>query len=254
MEAYHGLERENSIYRLGSAAEIGIGYVTGANGFFHLRPSEARTLEIPPGFLKVSVRRGEYLPQSRQLMPSHVRRWIENNEPVLLLHLEKEDLSLPTSIREYLSTEKAKEAQKAFKCTVRSPWYAVPNVTIPHGFLSYMTGVEPYLIKNNSRCVGTNSVHTVRLRKQMSFETLQEHWESPIAKLSCEIEGHPLGGGMLKLEPGEAKRVLLPNHVEMNGNKYGNLRPLMEEGIETMRQWRHCKKNMEGSRAVKRSD
>jgi adenine-specific DNA-methyltransferase len=27
--------------------------------------------------------------------------------------------------------------------------------------------------------------------------------------LSCEIEGHPLGGGMLKIEPGEAARLLL---------------------------------------------
>ena len=31
-------------------------------------------------------------------------------------------------------------------------------------------------------------------------------------KLSCELEGHALGGGMLKLELGEAARAILPLH------------------------------------------
>jgi adenine-specific DNA-methyltransferase len=31
-----------------------------------------------------------------------------------------------------------------------------------------------------------------------------------VVALSCKLEGHPLGGGMLKLEPREAAQVLLP--------------------------------------------
>ena len=35
--------------RLGSVARVGIGYATGANDFFHLRPSVAAALEELPG-------------------------------------------------------------------------------------------------------------------------------------------------------------------------------------------------------------
>jgi hypothetical protein len=31
-----------------------------------------------------------------------------------------------------------------------------------------------------------------------------------LTRLSAEVEGHPLGGGMLKLEPTEAEKLLIP--------------------------------------------
>ena len=245
LSAYESLEAAEGMHRLGSVAEVGIGYVTGANDFFHLRPSEARRLEIPPSFLKVSVRKGEYLPVTGRLMPSLVKRWLAEDAPVLFLHIEKNS-KLPLSVEKYLSTERANEAQKAFKCVVRNPWYVVPNVTVPHGFLSYMSGSEPRLVENRSQCVATNSVHTVRLKDKIRFGLLQEQWRSPVTRLSCEIEGHPLGGGMLKLEPGEAKRVLLPNHAGNSGNGDEHARLLMEEGIKVMHGWRHYHKAAEG--------
>jgi hypothetical protein len=60
-------------------------------------------------------------------------------------------------------------------------------------------------------------------------------WESPFLKLSCEIESHPLGGGMLKLEPGEAKQLVFPP-PDMLSRLSG---VIIEEAITTMRAWRH---------------
>ncbi len=59
-------------------------------------------------------------------------------------------------------------------------------------------------------------------------------WGSPAGRLSCGLEGHPLGGGMLKLEPGEARHVLLAPDAAVTGRD----RVLLEEGIEVMQQWR----------------
>jgi hypothetical protein len=41
-------------------------------------------------------------------------------------------------------------------------------------------------------------------------------WQTSLARLSCELEGHALGGGVLKLEPTEAENTLLPRFT-MNG-------------------------------------
>ena len=49
----------------------------------------------------------------------------------------------------------------------------------------------------------------LRLNGGLPLSELQDIWRQPIPQLSCELEGHPLGGGMLKLEPREAGNVLL---------------------------------------------
>lgn len=52
----------------------------------------------------------------------------------------------------------------------------------------------------------------MRLKDGTPFtaESLAVAWWTSLTALSAEVEGHSLGGGMLKLEPGEAVRVLLP--------------------------------------------
>jgi hypothetical protein len=53
-------------------------------------------------------------------------------------------------------------------------------------------------------------VHAVRFRTPDAARALDTVWDSDFLRLSCELEGHPLGGGLLKLEPGEAARIVVP--------------------------------------------
>ncbi|HVR09339.1 MAG TPA: SAM-dependent DNA methyltransferase, partial [Thermoanaerobaculia bacterium] len=91
------------------------------------------------------------------------------------------------------------------------------------------------LVANPAKCVGTNSVHCVNLIGAMSARQLARHWRSPMTALSCEIEGHPLGGGMLKIEPGEAARLLLTAPESIRPDEL----PAIVDGVETLRRWRH---------------
>jgi len=215
-------------------AHAGIGYVTGANDFFHLRPSEAKLWEIPNHLLRVSVRKAEQLPAD---IVSHlvVERWLADDKPVLLLDLNGAR-SLPEPVKRYLSTEDAKRARQTYKCQNREPWYAVPDVTVPDGFLTYMNGRSASLVANAARCVCTNSIHAVQLRGTISIAAMQRAWRHPICRLSCELEGHPLGGGMLKLEPGEAARTRLPVR---NMNLSQSHEEQINQGILFMQRWRH---------------
>lgn len=221
------------VRRLGDVAQVGIGYVTGANDFFHLRPSEARRWQIPDALLHPSVRKGSALPD-RRLTAATVADWRRNDDPMLLLRLPKTG-RVPVAVQRYLDTEAGHQARAAYKCRVRDPWYSVPDVQVPDFFLSYMSGVSPSLVRNEADCTGTNSVHGVRLKEGSDATSLSQVWDSSFVALSCELEGHPLGGGMLKLEPREAARIVIPPVAGLRRWPTA----AVDAAVSVMRQWRH---------------
>ena len=232
-DLYREILRREDTRNFGQLASIGIGYVSGANDFFHLRPSEAQRWQIPSALLQASVRNGRVLPPSR-LTTSVVERWVRDDAQIFLLRLPKSK-SIPDAVKKYLQTDAARVAREAYKCRVREPWYSVPDVQIPDFFLSYMSGVRPALVRNDAKCTCTNSVHSVRIKRDIGALPYLRAWGTPFVQLSCELEGHPLGGGMLKLEPGEATQIILPAaaaHRRLH-------RIIIEEAIITLRQWRH---------------
>jgi hypothetical protein len=223
-----------NVRRFSELAHAGVGYVTGANDFFHLRPTEAQFWGLPPQVLRVTVRKGEQLPE-RCVDQRTVRNWIANDEPVLLLHLLGVS-PLPTPVRQYLETDAGQDAKETYKCRNRKPWYVVPDVKSPDAFLSYMSGLAPTLVANEAECVCTNSVHAVGLAPGFKIADVQRAWQTPLCQLSCEIEGHPLGGGMLKLEPGEVANVRLPLSSPAISRADA---ATLEETLTEARRWRH---------------
>ena len=148
--------------RLGDIASVGIGYVTGANEFFHLKPSHAQKLGIDGDLLLPSVRNGRMLP-SGQLTADCVKGWYRSDLPMLLLKLSDSG-DLPVSVKKYLESRAGRAARETYKCRNRSPWYVVPDVVVPDYFLAYMSGGKPGLVMNAAGCSCTNSLHAVRLK------------------------------------------------------------------------------------------
>lgn len=233
-EAYASASAGADSARLGAFAKVGIGYVSGANGFFHLRPSDAEYWQIPRQFLRPSVRNGRSLPP-RKITGSTVQSWTKADQQMLLLHIERGD-ELPASVKKYLDSDSGKAAREAYKCRSRALWYAVPDVQVPDFFLTYMSGLSPQLVKNDAGVTCTNTVHRVRITDPQLARKLLPSWNTPFVQLSCELEGHPLGGGMLKLEPSEASRIVFRGDSEgSDGARRFNL----HEGLDQMRRWRH---------------
>ena len=85
-DLYERLANEEGSARLGALARVNIGYVSGANDFFHLRPSEAGRLGIPDAFLQATARNARALPPLR-LNASTVKRWHREDRPALLLRI-----------------------------------------------------------------------------------------------------------------------------------------------------------------------
>jgi hypothetical protein len=119
---------------------------------------------------------------------------------------------LSSSLRRYLAGGRREGIADRYKCRTREPWYAVPHVYVGDAFLTYMSGDEPRLVVNDAGVVAPNTLHVIKMRKPTPIDSwdLAAAWQSSLTKLSCELCGHSLGGGMLKLEPSEAQNVLIP--------------------------------------------
>ena len=230
---YQNVVRRPGSSRLGLAASVGIGYVTGDNEFFHLRPSEAARWDIPDEFLHPTVRNGRVLP-ARILSPDTIEEWRQSDEPMLLLRIPKGATLLPP-VEKYLDSEKGQQARETYKCRNRNPWYTVPDVRVPAFFLTYMSGVAPSLVQNAAAATCTNALHAVHPHNSGDGTRLLDVWDSTFVQLSCELEGHALGGGMLKLEPREAARVVMPSIDALSALDESDLR----DAVRTLRSWRH---------------
>ena len=234
---YQDIARHPDSSRLGLTASVGIGYVTGDNEFFHLRPSEAAHWDIPDEFLHPTVRNGRVLP-TRILSPDTIEEWRRSDEPMPLLRIPRE-ATLPPPVLEYLDSEMGQQARQTYKCRNRNPWYSVPDVRVPACFLTYMSGVVPNLVRNPAGATCTNALHAVHPRNGGDVDRLLDVWDSTFVQLSCELEGHALGGGMLKLEPREAARVVVPGTGTLSESVESGLR----DAVRTLRSWRHYDAN-----------
>lgn len=130
-------------------------------------------------------------------------------------YLLKLDSSSPgESTKRYLEYGESMGIPSRYKCRSRTPWYRVPNVYKADAFLTYMSGDRPRLVSNEAGLYAPNTLHVLRLAEtDFTPRAVAVGWQSSISRLSCEIEGHAMGGGMLKLEPREASRVLIPTAI-----------------------------------------
>jgi len=209
-DLYRQLRELPLTQRLGVLADVGIGYVTGANDYFHLGRSEIRQWDIPPEFLRPAVCRSRALSGLR-FTREDLDHALKVGEAGFLLAVGV-NAEIPEGVRRYLDYGEKLGVPQAYKCRTRSPWFRVPHVYLPDAFLSYMSGTMPRLVANDAGVVAPNTLHILRLHPLMALPgmAIAALWQTSLARLSVEIEGHALGGGMLKLEPTEAENVVLP--------------------------------------------
>ncbi len=206
---YEGLAADSRVRRLGDIADVRIGYVTGANDFFHLSAEECSRWEIPKRFLRPC------LPNLRGLegIEYHLKQWRERrargDKAYLLALPQVPDSAFPPSLRRYLRSGETDGLHLRYKCRIRQFWYSVPHVRIADAFLAYMSGEQPLLIANAANLVAPNTVHVLRFARGNDPKRYSASWRSSLTRLSCELEGHALGGGLFKMEPSEAENVLV---------------------------------------------
>jgi adenine-specific DNA-methyltransferase len=194
-------------------ASIDVGIVTGKNEFFVLSEEQVVAFGLT-GHTIPLVSRSVQLKGSR-LGKGDWKNLSAAGDRVHLLNITSQRPSeLNSALRRYINDGEKKEFHKGYKCSIRKPWYSVPSVWKPDGFMFRQIYDFPRIVLNNSDATSTDTIHrfTCKVEKPERVIANTYTW---LTAASAEIEGRSYGGGVLELEPTEAERLLMPS--QLNG-------------------------------------
>lgn len=210
-QVWRRVARHEGLRSVGHLSTVTNGYVTGDNDFFH-RTREAASQEgLAPTWLFPTVRSSRSL-RGLSFTAEDVAA-VEAHGVGHHLVVPQEDLFLTTSrdaLARFIAEGVARGTPARFKCRSRDPWWRVPRLQQADILVAYMAGRDLRVSVNTLGAVFTNALHGLSLRENVPAQLVALGFCSSLTRLSLEIEGRSYGGGILKIEPRELDRVLLP--------------------------------------------
>ncbi|KJK09241.1 methyltransferase [Terrabacter sp. 28] len=217
LEAYARATSLDGFGLLSQWGETTLGMVTGNNRYFALTAAQVAQLGLEPtDIIALSP------PGSRHLrglsLTRHRLNVLETEGLATFLFRplgEPSDAAL-----RYIRAGEERGVHEAYKCRVRSPWWRVPYLRPADLFLTYMNADTPRLSSNRARVHHLNSVHGVFLQNEnraFGMNLLPIASLNSVTLLGAETVGRAYGGGMLKIEPGEADFLPMPSPAFLTG-------------------------------------
>lgn len=208
-EAIRDVEMKDSMVELGEFGTVSIGMVTGANDYFCLTDAHRRSAGLTETHLR------KIMPPGSKHTPGvsfSASDWCDARDSGKRVWLFAPAHRKSVAAAAYITAGENGGHDRAYKCRVRRPWYAVPLVAPPQLFMVYMASEGPRFIENPAGLINVNSVHGIHLNDsgRRFAHILPVAALSTFTLLASELLGRTYGGGLLKLEPREAARVPVP--------------------------------------------
>ena len=182
--------------RLGDVFAVHRGLATGSNEYFLFSPERARAAGIDTGELVQVVRSLAATDRrnDRNLL------WVPTDPP-------------SQASAQYIQRGVATGVNCGYLCSRRSPWWRIVPPSPAPILLTCLWRKRPLLAKNGSGAVNLNNLHgliplpnSTRAVVDAAFDYLLSDEGK---ELLCARARH-LGGGLLKLEPGDVEDIILP--------------------------------------------
>lgn len=234
LRAYEECSHSSAFGRLQEYGRTDIGVVTGANSFFVIDEQSAAAAGIPNEDLRPAISKAEHV-QGLRLTKADMARLGSARQASLLFYPANEEPRAASA--KYIRSGELIGLQNRYKCRTRQPWWRVPGVKVPDAFITYMSNETPRLALNEIKAVSTNTVHGVYLNPDHKKlrGVLPLLFLNSVTLLSAEIEGRSYGGGVLKLEPKECDRLLLPRLEHLASEIIDQLQRMMKEADRAIR-------------------
>jgi adenine-specific DNA methylase len=198
---------------LSTHASVDVGVVTGKNEFFVLTSEQVTSLGLE-SYTAPLVSRSAHL-KGALVGKADWKAMAAAGDRVHLLHLAPfNDTKLSGALVRYIRSGEGAKINEGYKCSIRAPWYAVPSVWSPDGFLFRQIYDFPRVVLNKARATSTDTIHRLSSKVEKPERVIANTY-TWLTAASAEIEGRSYGGGVLELEPTEAERLLMP--AKLNG-------------------------------------
>lgn len=208
---YAKLILEGQFTALKTWGETTLGMVTGNNKYFALTPGRVGELGLRPGdVLRLSPPGSTHLRGLEFSTRAHADLGRSGKRTMLF----RPSADPSPAAAAYIAAGEAAEVHTAYKCRVRKEWWRVPMVAKADLFLTYMNADTPRLTTNTAGAWHLNSVHGLYLsetHRDLGRELLPVAALNSVTMLGAEFTGRAYGGGLLKMEPGEADLWALPS-------------------------------------------
>ncbi len=201
------LMKRSDVKTIGDIAKVELGYVTGDNGFFHLSTADAKRFGLSDTHLTKALTRERDLLGVRFKATDWKRRMKEGARDWLLTPTNGQS----RAVRNLLKRKAAEEAHNSYKCDIRRPWWRVPLADPPQALMVYM-GSKARIVSNAARAQISNSFFRLTKIKDVSPNELAVASLTSVFRLSAGLNSRLLGGGLPKLEPSDARGVLIATH------------------------------------------
>lgn len=206
------LRDSGCVANLSRHANVDVGVVTGKNEFFVLSQEQVLDLGLQ-NYTTPIVSRSAHLKGSL-IDKKEWKKLSSAGDRVHLFSADKPKTRLPKALAKYIVEAEEKSLHTSYKCSIRNPWYAVPSVWVPEGFVFRQIYDFPRIVLNKAGATSTDTIHRLSC-KSTKPERVIANTYTWLTAASAEIEGRSYGGGVLELEPTEAERLLMP--ASLNG-------------------------------------
>lgn len=191
---------------LGDILTVSIGEVIGDTAYLVKSFAEWEVVGIPPRYLRPIVTRMRDVAGLR-LTKEEVSSLYS---PIPLL-LTPPVTRLPKTIREYLDAYPAKQLSSNKTFAKRNPWYSVPYQTTASAFIGSMAHGSPKIVSNCAGISCANGLYKLSLRKGRPWRSLLSAVSlTTVFKFSAETHARVRGSGVMKLEPSDVRKLLIP--------------------------------------------
>lgn len=207
IDLMRALRASDKTTTLKTFADVNVGVVTGKNQFFVLRQSEIDNLGILNHTTPL-VSRSMHL-KGAIIGVAEWKQLAKADDRVHLLDLAPLNGSkLSPKLDLYIKHGEGLKIHQGYKCSIRSPWYAVPAVWSPDAFMFRQIYNFPRVVLNKAKATVTDTIH--RMKCHANPDSTVANTYTHLTAASAEIEGRSYGGGVLELEPTEATNLLMP--------------------------------------------
>lgn len=200
------LRTDARLHVLSHFAKVNVGVVTGRNSFFVMTQAEALDRGISDITIPVVTRSAQlegirFGEEDLKFAAGRTR----------LLDARDVEVGSHLGLEQYIVAGEEAQVHTGFKCRIRDQWWVVPSIWEADAFMLRQVHTHPRIVANLTQATSTDTVHRMKMLGGTDSNKLAVAVFNSFSFALTETAGRSYGGGILEIEPGEAKDLPVPD-------------------------------------------